>query len=53
VKTHFYPFTGQELPVPLSALLTLGVPASVIEALARPGVVRAPKESSAKEGARD
>jgi hypothetical protein len=35
LKTHFYPFTGQEKPVSLNILQALGVPASTVTELTR------------------
>jgi hypothetical protein len=35
LKTHFYPFTGQEKPVSMNILQALGVPASTVTELMR------------------
>jgi len=52
VKAHFYPFTGQVSPVPVGMLVSLGVPASAVDALVRRGIVRAGSEG-VKGGSRD
>lgn len=38
---HFYPFTGQAQPIPLSMLTKLGVPASTVTNLIRRGLLPA------------
>ncbi|MFS2150426.1 hypothetical protein [Rhizobium sp. Rhizsp42] len=39
MKTHFYPFTGQAMPVPSNILQALGVPATTVAELMRIGVI--------------
>lgn len=39
MKTHFYPSTGQVRPVEVDLLVSLGVPASTVDALISRGFV--------------
>jgi hypothetical protein len=50
LKTHFYPFTGQEKPVSLNILQALGVPASTVTELMR--VVTTQTPAGAGKGGR-
>lgn len=50
MKTHFYPFTGQAMPVAMNVLQALGVPAMTVAELMRIGVI--PTTSSSVKGGR-